>query len=284
MLPTLDGVTHTFVDLPGLRMHVTEAGSGEPVLMLHGFLQHWWEWRDVVPTLAQHYRVICPDLRGAGWTDAPRDGYTADQLLADVLALLDALNLDRVHLIAHDWSGIVAYLLCLKHPERVRDHISIAIPPPYIDFDGAMMRSLLRHAWFNFITPVPGLGPWALRGWLTRHLLTGFTTGLSDEDREIFAERARQPERARAGSALYRHFIQPTGMAMLRGKYKDQRLTTRTLVLVGADDPNVRAEFLHGYEPYVDDLRIQTVDGASHFVVDDQPAAVTQHALTFFKG
>jgi pimeloyl-ACP methyl ester carboxylesterase len=282
MLPTLDGVTHTFVDLPGLRMHVTEAGSGEPVLMLHGFPQHWWEWRDVIPTVAQHYRVICPDLRGAGWTDAPRDGYTRDQLLADLLGLLDALELDRVHLLTHDWSGIVAYLLCLKHPDRVRDHVSIAIPPPNIDLDGAMMRSILRHAWFNLVVPVPGIGPRALRAGLARHLLSGYS--MSDADVEIFAERLREPARARAGSALYRNFIQPEGMRMMRGKFRDQHLTTRTLVLLGSDDPIARAEFLHGYEPYVDDVRIETVNAASHFVVDDQPEAVAQHALEFFKG
>ena len=70
-LPVLKGVEHRFVDLPGLRMHVAEAGSGRPLLLLHGFPQHWWEWRKVIPELAQHYRVIVPDLRGAGWTDAP---------------------------------------------------------------------------------------------------------------------------------------------------------------------------------------------------------------------
>lgn len=284
MLPPLDGVTHTYVDLPGLRMHVTEAGSGDAVLMLHGFPQHWWEWRDVIPAIAQHYRVICPDLRGAGWTDAPRDGYTAGQLLADLVALLDALEVDRAHLLTHDYGGIIAYLLCRQHPERVIDHVSIAIPPPYIDSDAAMVRSLLRHAWFNFIVPVPGVGPWALRAGLARHLLRGFSNGMTDEDVEIFAGRAAEPARARAGSALYRHFIQPTGMRMMRGGFRDARLTTRTLVLLGADDPNVRTEFLHGYEPYVDDLRIVEVAGASHFVVDDQPAAVTQHALEFFKG
>src|SRR4051794_38978342 len=106
-LPQLDGVEHYFVDLPKLRMHVAEAGSGVPVLLLHGFPQHWWEWRKVIPGMAEHYRVICPDLRGSGWTDAPRKGYTRDQLLADVVALLDALNLDRVHLLTHDWTALI---------------------------------------------------------------------------------------------------------------------------------------------------------------------------------
>ena len=63
-LPHLDGVEHRFIDLPGLRMHVAEAGSGEPVVLLHGFPQHWWEWRDVIPGLAEQYRGDLPRPAG----------------------------------------------------------------------------------------------------------------------------------------------------------------------------------------------------------------------------
>ena len=56
-LPQPEGVDHRFVELPGLRIHVAEAGSGVPVLLLHGFPQHWWEWREVIPTLAAQFRV-----------------------------------------------------------------------------------------------------------------------------------------------------------------------------------------------------------------------------------
>src|ERR671920_2593429 len=102
-LPQLEGVDHYFVELPGLRMHVAEAGRGDPVLLLHGFPQHWWEWRKVIPALAEHYRVICPDLRGMGWTEAPATGYSVWDLTADLLALLDDLGLDGgVRLAGHD--------------------------------------------------------------------------------------------------------------------------------------------------------------------------------------
>ncbi|MFC0453252.1 alpha/beta fold hydrolase [Rhodococcus jostii] len=117
VFPALDGVRHRFLDLPGLRMHVAEAGHGERVVLLHGFLQHWWEWREVVPGLAARYRVIRPDLRGAGWTDAPPTGYTRDQLIADVVALLDTLELDRVGLVAHDWGALLGY--------AVRKYVSV---------------------------------------------------------------------------------------------------------------------------------------------------------------
>ena len=91
-IPHVAGVDHEFVDAGGLRTHVATAGEGPPVVLLHGWPQHWYEWRDVIPRLAPHARVICPDLRGFGWTEVPERGYEKDQLKRDVLALLDALG------------------------------------------------------------------------------------------------------------------------------------------------------------------------------------------------
>jgi pimeloyl-ACP methyl ester carboxylesterase len=95
-MPTVEGVSHRWVEARGLRFHVAEAGSGkDPVLLLHGWPQHWYEWRNLMPALAM-------DLRGFGWSDAPRDGYEKENLAADVLAVLDELGLERVKLVGHD--------------------------------------------------------------------------------------------------------------------------------------------------------------------------------------
>jgi pimeloyl-ACP methyl ester carboxylesterase len=284
-LPALDGVEHRFVDLPGLRMHVAEAGRGEPVVLLHGFPQHWWEWRQVVPRLTEHHRVICPDLRGFGWTDAPPTGYTRDQLLADLVALLDSLKIDRVRLIGHDWGALLAFRLCLTQPDRVRAHLCLSIPPPFISFDPAIAKAMWRM-WFDAVLPVPMLGPWSLQtGGLARYLLTSPTCGgrraWAAGEAESFAGQFRDPARARAGSALYRSFILPEAVRMMRGS-ADVRLTTPTRVLIGADDPIVRAEFIHGYEAHVDDLTVDYVPDAGHFLVDDRPDAVVTHALDLF--
>lgn len=274
----LQGVSHRFVDVAGVRLHVTEAGSGEAVLMLHGFPQHWWEYRDVIPALAQKYRVICPDLRGAGESDAPPTGYDRETLLGDVTGLLDALELDRVHLLTHDWSGILGFLLCLRNPERVRDHLVLSIPPPDARPDAQMFARMLRYGWFNLILPWPGLGPWALRRTgLPRVMVGGHTAAMPVDVQETFAEQLRDPARAAAGSALYRNFIQREGMRILRGKYSDQTISTPTRVLLGADDRVVRAGSLHGSA-----FDIREVAGASHFLVDDRPDAVIEHALEFF--
>jgi len=92
-------VTHRFVTVRGVRLHVAEAGGGDPVLLLHSFPQHWYAWRRVIPLLAGQYRLICPDWRGFGWSEAPARGYDTASRAADVLALMDALGLYRVRLV-----------------------------------------------------------------------------------------------------------------------------------------------------------------------------------------
>ncbi|WP_412538342.1 alpha/beta fold hydrolase [Longispora sp. K20-0274] len=287
----LKGVEHRFVDVAGLRMHVAEAGRGEPVLLLHGFPQHWWEWRKVIGGLAAHHRVIVPDLRGAGWTDAPADGYDSDRLLADVTGLLDALGLDRVYLIAHDYGAILGFKLCLEHPERVRDYLSLASPHPYVRFHPGLLTVMWR-LWFQFVIATPGIGPRFLSGGrqrLPRHLLQAYSVApdaFSEADIEQFLAPLREPARARAGSALYRDCVMKEARRIMSGAYRGTRLTTRTRILYGAQDPVARPEqaqrFLGGYEEHADDLTQEFVEGAAHFVADERPDVVVERALALF--
>jgi pimeloyl-ACP methyl ester carboxylesterase len=126
-MPSVPGVTHRFVDANGVTLHVAEAGSGPPLLLLHGWPQHWWCWRLLIPRLAESYRVIAPDLRGFGWSGAPRGSYAKSTFAADVLALLDIEGLDRVRLVGHDWGGYTSFLLALEHPERVERMVALDI-------------------------------------------------------------------------------------------------------------------------------------------------------------
>ena len=285
--PQLDGVEHRFVDLPGLRMHVAEAGAGEPLLLLHGFPQHWWGWYKVLPALAQRYRVIAPDLRGAGWTDAPAAGYTPEQLVADVVALLDALELDRVRIMAHDWGALVGFLLCLSNPQRVERYISLAIPHPFVKFNPKLVTAVPR-LWFQYAIATPALGPMLLakgRQPMAHYLLDHYTSdrgAFTKHDRELFAAPFRDRARSRAGSALYRHFIVPLFPAVMAGRYRSKRLVTPTLILYGGEDPNMTGEILDGHQNYADDLTIEEVDGASHFIADEKPQVVIDRALAFF--
>jgi pimeloyl-ACP methyl ester carboxylesterase len=286
-LPHLAGVTHRTVEIPGVRLHVAEAGSGEPVLLLHGFPQHWWEWRDIILPLAENYRVICPDLRGAGWSDAPRGGYTHDQLLADVIALMDELELDRVHLVGHDWGAIVGFDLAIFHPERVHDYLALAVPHPFIRFHWSLIP-LFRYLWFQPIVASPGLGPAVLgsgRQRMARYLLKGFTVhahSFRDEDMEAFLAPLRDRAHARAGSALYRRFILPTVVRIFSGQYKHTYLSPPTRIVYGLDDKAIRPELLGGHENHAADVEVEFVEGAGHFIADDRPDIVVDRARSLF--
>src|SRR3954471_416719 len=104
-IPYAEGVDHRFVEANGLRVHVAEAGPADapPVLLLHGWPQHWYMWRRVLEALGGEHRLIAPDLRGAGGSDAPATGNDPQTFAADQVALLDALEIDRVRVAGHDW-------------------------------------------------------------------------------------------------------------------------------------------------------------------------------------
>ncbi|WP_353988541.1 alpha/beta fold hydrolase [Ruicaihuangia caeni] len=284
---TIPGVKHRTLELPGLSMHVAEAGDGEPVVLLHGFFQHWWEWRHLIPPLAERYRVIAPDLRGAGMTDAPGEGYTREQLTADVVALLDALRLERVRLVAHDWSGLIGFLVCLQHPQRVRQYVPMSTGHPYIRMSGKALTGLWR-TWFQLAIATPWLGPRLIGHGRQQFLRDLYRRSVvdsdawTDADMEVFLAQLRDLRRARDGSKLYRDFLLPEFSRILRGAYRQQRLTTPTLMLNGEKDAGIQPSFLRGYESHADEMTIEQVPGVGHFIADEAPERVAARVLAFF--
>ena len=134
-MPEQPGVRHADHRLPtGVRLHVAEAGDpGAPaILAVHGWPQHWWAWRGVIPVLAQTHRVICPDLRGFGWSGQPDDGdFTKDRFADDMLALLDRLEIERAGYLGHDWGGWTGWLLGIRAPERFSRMLLVSIAHPW---------------------------------------------------------------------------------------------------------------------------------------------------------
>src|SRR3984957_13877580 len=106
-MPTLEGsvaLEHRYIELgEGVTIHVADAGpaQGPPVMLVPGFPENLWEWPEVIGPLAvDGYRVLCPDLRGAGWSSAPRDHYFKTDMADDLAAVLDRLGVGPVRLVA----------------------------------------------------------------------------------------------------------------------------------------------------------------------------------------
>lgn len=102
---------HHTVALDDVRLHYVIAGSGDPVVLLHGWPQTWFEWRRIIPALADKYTVIAPDLRGLGDSSKPLGGYDKRTVAADIYKLVRKLGFERIYLVGHDWGGPTAYAL-----------------------------------------------------------------------------------------------------------------------------------------------------------------------------
>lgn len=281
---------HRYVDADGLRTHVAIAGpeDGEPVVLLHGWPQHWWIWRGVVPSLAQAgYRCYCIDLRGHGWTDAPPDGYEKEQLAMDVLAAADALGVERFRLIGHDWGGFTAFLIALRNPERVESLLALSIVHPWIRQRGGPAQQLksLASSSYQFVLSTPVVGPGVVRllPFIDTIIRVGSGGRVQDDVRKRYTERFKEPARARATSALYRTFLLREVQPLLRGRYRDSRLTVPTLLVYGDSDRVITAQRLEGWEEHADEMRLEEVQDAGHFLPDEQPETVAEHALALFR-
>ena len=282
-IPRLPGVEHRHVAVRGVRIHVAEAGEGEPVLLQHGWPQAWWAWRKLIPQLAQRYRVIVPDLRGHGWSSSPPDGYEKDSLAQDMIALLDELGHERARLVGHDWGGFAGFLACMRAPERFERFVALSIPHPWM---APNVRRLPNYA-YQVVLASPGLGRLVLRR-VPRFVETVFrvataTPGAIDPDSlALYVALTRDPDHARAMVQLYRTFLVHEARPLLAGAYRNTRLAVPTRLIIGDRDPVASDEVLTGFEDNADDMAVETIAGAGHFLPEEVPDIVARRILDFF--
>jgi pimeloyl-ACP methyl ester carboxylesterase len=287
--PEIAGIEHRDVDAAGLRMHVVEAGppDGEPVLVLHGWPQHWYEWRHQIPALAAAgYRVIVPDLRGFGRSEAPPDGYDKENMATDVLHLMDAMGLERVKLLAHDWGGWIAFILCVRAPERFSRYVALNIPHLWAKTGPRLLVNVWRF-WYQVVIASP-LGRWLLRNrpGFVRRIIQGSSPNpqsWTDTDIEAFTRPLQEPARAEASVQLYRTFLLREFGPVGAGRYHKHRLTVPTKLLYGTEDFAIpKAFFLRDTKEFADDFTIEFVPDTGHFIAEERPELVNDRALEFF--
>ncbi len=143
----------------GISLSVTEEGVGFPVLLLHGFPDSSRLWREQIPALrGAGFRVIAPDLRGFGRSDRPSDvsAYGMATIVSDLEAVLDELDVERAHVVGHDWGAVAAWAFAGHRPHRMARLVAIAVGHPR-SFVRAMPQQLLRslYALFFQIPAVP---------------------------------------------------------------------------------------------------------------------------------
>jgi pimeloyl-ACP methyl ester carboxylesterase len=284
--PDIPGSEHRFAEIDTadagrIRVHYAEAGQGPPLLLLHGWPQHFWCWRRVVPLLAGDFRLICPDLRGFGWSDAPGRGYDSETFAADAVALLDALGIERVGLIGHDWGGFSSFLVALRHPGRVERLLAVSTPIPWLRPSPRAAAATWR-TWYAWM--LAGMGREAVRrrpGVAHMMIRRGAPADAIDEsEAEVYAATLREPARAEATQQLYRSYVGSV-LSMAARRYERVRLTVPTRLLVGRSDQAVPEVVVRGFEPHADDMRVELVEGG-HFLPEERPELVAREARELF--
>jgi pimeloyl-ACP methyl ester carboxylesterase len=264
-----------WVETPTIEMFVREAGEGPPLVLLHGWPQHGAMWEPLMGELAADYRVIAPDLRGFGRSEAPHGRYDKHTLMRDVLALLDTLEVEKATVIGHVWGGWIAWLLALEHPERVERFVDIDVPPPWARDSEVSLSALPKQLLFSsyqWIIASPWLGKRLVSSpsWIERFFLGG------SRRRDVWApERVAlhtapltEPARAEASVHLYRTFLGLELPKLVRGAYTRNRLEVPGLVIMGAESPIAK---LLGVPPERENVEVELLDGVGHYVVDEAP-------------
>jgi haloacetate dehalogenase len=147
---------HHTVRANGIKINLWMGGNGPPVLLLHGYPQTGQMWHKVAPRLAEHYTVVCPDLRGYGDSDKPRDGYDKKTMARDMHELMLALGHTAYALIGHDRGGRVAHRQALDYPDAVTRLCVLDIVPTHTVF-ARTDRHLAAAYWHWFYFQAPDL-------------------------------------------------------------------------------------------------------------------------------
>jgi len=306
-----------YIKSNGINMAVHELGDGPPVILLHGFPELAFSWRHQLSALANSgYRAIAPDQRGYGLTDAPPnvEDYSADELIADVLGLLDALELKSATFVGHDWGALILWYMAMLAPERIERLIILNIPHsprPPIDpieifrqrlgddfyivnfqesgeadrtfaanpahlFDMMMRRNQITRSQFDQLPPE--MKSLSLLRLMEREEPSGDPL-LTDEERDYFANAF-----AKSGFTgpinWYRNWTR--NWERLEGV--DQTINIPTLFIGAVDDVIIPLEAIENMKSLVTNLEIHMLEPCGHWSQQEHPEQVNAIILDWLQG
>lgn len=291
MTATLPNVTHHYAAFDDVMIHYVMAGPAlgkAPVLvLLHGWPQTWWEWRHVIPGLAERYTVIAPDLRGLGDSSRPLTGYDKKTVANDVWRVLhDKLGIEKFFLVGHDWGGPTAFALTTAHREAVQKLaiVDVTIPGCGGDFSEGGRR------WHHQFHITPDLPEALTQGREDIYLAWFFRTfayrpdAVGPEDLKEYVRTYSQPGAMRAGFGFYRAMEQDA--ADNRAAIAEGKLQMPVLAIGGAVSyPHGRgrgATCGESLKRVATDVRALVAPESGHFLPEEQPEFLLKELLDFF--
>jgi len=280
--------SHHMASVNGVQLHYIIGGQGDPIVLLHGWPQTWYEWHRIMPSLAKNYTVIVPDLRGLGDSSKPVTGYDGKTTAEDIYQLTTQLGFNQpILLVAHDIGSQTAYSYAAAHPNNVSklvimDFIFPGFIPPEFGENGPW--------WFAF-HQTPNLPESIVEG-KERQYLSWFYKGLAynpdaitEEEIDRYVSHYSSPDGMRAGFEYYRAFSQDAEdnkQSASKGK-----LTMPVLVLSGDIYPALGGDFpgsttLNSTQALAENVQGVIVPYSGHWIPEEQPDFVIDQLSKFF--
>ncbi|KAH6829053.1 hypothetical protein C2S53_013201 [Perilla frutescens var. hirtella] len=309
----MEEIKHKYTQVNGLKLHTAEIGSGgssPAVVFLHGFPEIWYSWRHQMIAVAKAgFRAIAPDYRGYGLSDPPArpDEATFSDLIADLLALIDSLNLSKVFLIGKDFGSRIVYLFSLLHPERVCGVITLGVPfsppsPPSVvkhhsegsyisrwqergraeaDFSRFDSRTVVRNIYILFSrSEVPTALDRSQEIMDIVDPSTPLPPWFTDQDLDVYASLYQKSGFQTALQLPYRSLDEEFEIANLK-------VEVPALVITGGKDYSLKFPGIEEYirsgraKIYVPNYETAFLPEASHFMQEQFPDQVNQIMLNF---
>lgn len=277
-------IEEKFVETNGIKLHVIVIGSGEPLILLHGFPDFWFGWKNIILGLKDKFKLIIPDMRGYNLSDKPIavEDYNLKILVEDIKELSEKLNLKKFVLIGHDWGGVVAFAFAEKYPEKLKKLI-ILNAPHYKIFQKKLATDKAQQKASSYIFAFQKKGAekllinndyQALK--LAVFEATRNKKAFSEFDKKKYLEAWSQLGALLGGINYYRanlDFKEWTGI-----------IKVPTLVIWGMKDTALLPQVLDGLLEYVKDLKIVRSERSSHWILQDDPELVNASITKFIQG
>ncbi len=274
--------THHMASVNGVRLHYVIGGTGDPVVLLHGWPQTWYEWRQVMPALAEQYTVIAPDLRGCGDSEKPLTGYNKRTVAEDIYQLVLHLGKERIFLVGHDIGSMVAYAYAAAHPDAVRRLVVSEFLLPGFGLEEAM--DVAHGGYWHFAFHMTPDIPEALVTGKERLYLSLFYKGLAynpaaiaEADIDEYVRCYSAPGGLRGGFSHYQTLLED-------GKQNQESAKTKLPmpVLALGGESSLQEKVYKSMQPVANVVRGSVLQCCGHFIAEERPEALVEQLLTFF--